>query len=56
MQCEDVGRNERVVIRKALPNFVARGEEQPLEGEFDFHFDLLFNAVDYPFLSTGFPS
>jgi hypothetical protein len=33
-----------VVTRKVLPNFLARGEEQPLERQFDLNFELSFNA------------
>jgi len=35
-------KKDRVVTRRVLPNFIAREEGEPLERQFDLHFDLLF--------------
>jgi len=43
---------DRAVTRRVLPNLLARKEEEPLERQFDLHFDLLFNTVDYAPLET----
>jgi len=39
-------KKDQAVTRKVLPNFLAREEEEPLERQFDLHFDLLLNTVD----------
>jgi hypothetical protein len=52
IQCKDVGPKGQAVARKVLANFLSREEEQPLEREFKFHFNLLFNTVDYASLKT----
>jgi hypothetical protein len=45
---------ERAVTGKALPNFLAGEEEQPLQGQFNLHLDLPFNTVDNPPLEARF--
>ena len=45
-------RRVQAVAGKALANFLAREEEQPLERQFNLHFNLLFNTVDYALLET----
>ena len=46
IQCKDVDEKGG----KVLTNFLAGEEEQPLEGEFNFDLDLLFNTGDHTLL------
>ena len=49
---EDVGEKGSGCDKKVLLDFLAREQEEPLERQFDLHFDLLFDAVDYAPLET----
>ena len=44
IQCKDVDGKGPGCDEKVLPNFLAREEEEPLERQFDLHFDLLFDT------------
>ena len=50
IQRKDVGEKGPGCDEKVLLNFLAREEEEHLEGQFDLHFDLLFDTVDYALL------
>ena len=45
-------KKDQDVMRRVLLNFLVREEEEPLERQFDLHFNLLFDIVDYTPLET----
>ena len=50
--CKDVGEKGAGCDRTVLANFLAGEEEQPLEGQFNLDFNLLFNTVNGALLDT----